>query len=230
METQTTQYGAPELKKVYKKNLRRGLEYAVICYVVIIGTFLTINYFNSAKADNIPVWNKPIDLINIPIPPPIDDGIDQPPPPKPPENVSQPPKQLDVLTPNPVSSDKAEIQTILTQHKLDSMTSFVSGNDTGKYVYNGNGNDNGIKPDIHLPDKVIKHTDDVTNVPLNLGDVDVPPECLNLQQVKATLVYPPMAKDIGKTGKVNVKILVGTDGKVIKIADINGPDVFYDEV
>jgi len=134
------------------------------------------------------------------------------------------------LTPNPVSSDKAEIQTILTQHKLDSMTSFVSGNDTGKYVYNGNGNDNGIKPDIHLPDKVIKHTDDVTNVPLNLGDVDVPPECLNLQQVKATLVYPPMAKDIGKTGKVNVKILVGTDGKVIKIADINGPDVFYDEV
>jgi len=27
--------------------------------------------------------NKPIDLINIPIPPPIDDGIDQPPPPKP---------------------------------------------------------------------------------------------------------------------------------------------------
>jgi len=61
-------------------------------------------------------------------------------------------------------------------------------------------------------------------------EVEKAPECVNLQQVRGSMVYPPMAIEAQIEGKVTVKVLVDANGNVIKIGSINGPDVFRDEV
>lgn len=61
-------------------------------------------------------------------------------------------------------------------------------------------------------------------------EVEKPPECVNLQQVRGEMTYPEVARQAGIEGRVTVKVLVGPDGNVIKIGSVNGPDVFYEEV
>ena len=61
-------------------------------------------------------------------------------------------------------------------------------------------------------------------------EVEKAPECVNLQQVRSSMVYPPMAIEAQIEGKVTVKVLVDGDGSVIKVGSINGPDIFRDEV
>ena len=61
-------------------------------------------------------------------------------------------------------------------------------------------------------------------------EVDKPPECVNLVQVRSAMSYPEIARKEGIEGKVILKLLVGEDGNVIKLGSISGPDVFYDEV
>ena len=42
--------------------------------------------------------------------------------------------------------------------------------------------------------------------------------------------YPEVAREAGVEGKVSIKVLVGTDGSVIKVGSLSGPEQFYDEV
>ena len=42
--------------------------------------------------------------------------------------------------------------------------------------------------------------------------------------------YPEIAIQANIEGRVSVKVLVGTDGSVIKVSSVSGPDVFHDEV
>ena len=48
-------------------------------------------------------------------------------------------------------------------------------------------------------------------------EVEKPPKAMNLTQVTTSIVYPEAALQAGIRGKVRVKILVDTDGRVIKI-------------
>lgn len=56
------------------------------------------------------------------------------------------------------------------------------------------------------------------------------PVCLNLPQVRASLIYPELAKQIGLEGLVNINLLIGTEGNIIMIGNITGPEILCDEV
>ena len=229
METPNTQYGAPELKNVYPKNLRKGMELAVIIHIVFAATYLIINLYNSANANNITPNNMPLRYIDIDMPPSVNDDIK--PPDKLIEDIVKPNKDPQSMTPDPVAREKAEQLTIKTQDELNKIVGNVSRDgDTGRFVYNSNG-DNGTN-DIKIDNNHIK---DIPKDPpqkdnFNPSEVDKIPECINLTQVQHSLVYPVLAQQIDMEGKVSTRVLVGTDGKVIKIGKMSGPEVFYDEV
>lgn len=63
-----------------------------------------------------------------------------------------------------------------------------------------------------------------------ISEVEKTPECINLAMVRSSVKYPPKALESGQEGTVFVKVLVGTDGKVIRIGSISGPEVFHNEV
>ena len=48
-----TGYGAPELKKTYQRFFSRGLVFAVILHLLVVGTFILVNYVNKLKADEL---------------------------------------------------------------------------------------------------------------------------------------------------------------------------------
>jgi len=229
METRNTQYGALELKNIYPKNLRKGMELAVIIHIVFAATYLIINLYNSANATNISPNNLPLKYIDIDMPPSVNDDVK--PPDKIVEDIVKPIKDPQSMIPEPVAKEKAEELTIKTQDELNRIIGNTSKDgDSGKFVYNPDGN-NGTH-DIKIDNNNIK---DIPKDPpprdnFNPSEVDKIPECLNLMQVQHSLVYPELAQQIGREGKVTIRVLVGTDGKVIKIGKISGPEEFYDEV
>jgi TonB family protein len=56
------------------------------------------------------------------------------------------------------------------------------------------------------------------------------PEALNLKDVAERINYPDEAIKDSVQGKVTIKILVGEDGRVIKLDEIRGPSVFHNVV
>ena len=227
MDTQNTAYGAEELKKIYQKNFRRGLEFAIILHVLIVSAYLIINIVNSVEAgDNKPPVNSPINWINITEPPPIDDNK---PIEKPPENIQQTVKDLTSLTPVGVSKEKAEVMTSKTQEELDKIFGNTSREgDSSKYVWVPGDNTTDRPHDDPIKPKHIEPKED--NKDYNPLDVEVQPSCTNLEQIKASLIYPQIALEAGIEGRVTIRVLVGKEGTIIKSGQMTGPDVFYDEV
>jgi len=222
-------YGAGELKKIYQRNFSRGLVLALIVHVVFISTYMFINYLNKLHAEDLIKQQQQQRIINLTDlePPPSATDEDTPPPPKIEEITTAPPKDLTALTPEPVAKEKAEEQTIKTQAELEAIKTPVSSmGDTGKFTYSGP-----IKvEEKKVEEKIEKKEKDVEKTVYQSFEVEKPPECVNLQQVKSSMAYPEVARQAGIEGKVTVKVLVGTDGSVEKVGSITGPDVFSDEV
>ncbi len=61
-------------------------------------------------------------------------------------------------------------------------------------------------------------------------EVEIAPECVNLSQVRSSMTYPEIARKEGMEGRVTIKVLVGTDGNVIKVGSLSGPEVFHNVV
>jgi TonB family protein len=74
------------------------------------------------------------------------------------------------------------------------------------------------------------HRDEEIDKNFNDTEVDILPQCVNLIQVRNSMIYPQAAIEAGIEGKVIVRVLVGTDGKVRRTESISGPEIFYDEV
>lgn len=223
-----TDYGAPELKKTYQKFFARGLFFAIILHVFFISTYLLINYLNqlSAEENSRKQQQRIINVSELEAPPSATDD-ETPPPPKIEEILSAPPKDLMALTPEPVAKDKAEEQTIKTQEELEKIKSVSSTGDSGTFTYTGN-----IKvEDKKIEEKIEKKEKEVVEKTVYQSfEVEKAPECVNLSQVRASMTYPSIAREAGIEGRVSVKVLVGTDGSVIKIGSVSGPEVFHDEV
>ena len=81
-----------------------------------------------------------------------------------------------------------------------------------------------------IGDKIDNVIKDVPKDTYTMSDVDIVPECINLSQVRSQMTYPDLAQQVGIEGKVTVKVLVGTDGDVVKIGSMTGPEVFHQEV
>ena len=61
-------------------------------------------------------------------------------------------------------------------------------------------------------------------------EVEKAPEAVNLEQVRSSMVYPPIALEAQIEGKVTVKVLVSESGSVMKVGSMSGPEAFHSEV
>jgi hypothetical protein len=223
------EYGAPEMKKYYLKNFRRGLEFAILIHVLLISSYLLINYLNNLNADDHkkPVFDIKYVNVELDTPPPVDNQNTEIPKT---EDIIKPVKDLTALDPDPVSKDAAEEMTIKTQDQLNNVIAQVSHDgDSVTYIANNNGNNRKDNIDIsHNIDNIKKPPEgDVIYKPF---EVECVPECVNMEMVRSSMVYPPLAIESGQEGTVMVRVLIGKDGKVIKVYSVSGPEVFYDEV
>ena len=218
-------YGAPELKKTYQRFFSRGLVFAVILHLVVVGAFILVNYVNQLKADELKKnQERIINVTELEAPPNAND--EEPPPPKPLEVPPvAPPKDLSALTPEPVAKEKAQEQTIKTQQELEQIKSPV-GSDSGKISYTGKVNveEKKVEEKIEKKEKVVEKS------VYQSFEVEKVPECVNLSQVRSSMQYPSIAREAGIEGRVTVKVLVGPDGNVIQVGSVSGPDAFHDEV
>ena len=221
-----------ELKIPYRKNLEKGLIFAIAVHFLVILTYGGIHYYSIYKQEQ-EMKNIQQRIINVSLtdlePPPSALDDEEIPPPKV-EEVTTPTKDLEALTPEPVAKERADVQTIKTQQQLEDIKTPVSNvGDTGKFSFSGP-----IKiEDRKIEEKITKkeiNTEEKEKTVYQSFEVEKAPECVNLQQVRSSMVYPPMAIEAQIEGKVTVKVLVDADGNVIKVGSINGPDIFRDEV
>jgi protein TonB len=221
-----------ELKIPYKKYLKRGLIFSIIIHITVIAAYGAAYYYSEYKSQQ---ESKNIQqrVINVSItdlePPPSALEDEQIIPPKV-EEITSSTKDLEALTPEPVAREKADIQTIKTQQQLEEIKTPVSSiGDTGKFTYSGP-----VKiEEKKIEEKIIKKeivTEEKEKTVYQSFEVDKAPDVVNLEQVRAMMTYPPLAIEAGIEGKVTVKVLVDTDGRVIKVGSVSGPDVFRDEV
>lgn len=224
-------YGFKEIKATYLKNLYRGLIYAVIFHIVVIGSYFISGLADGSNVSDNYTHRKPFDFI-IPEDDKKDDvkkddviKTDNS------ESFVKNIKDLASLDPVAIRKDLSDNMITKTQDELNNVGNNVGreGDSTGQYSDNSGRNDNGnITKDI-IEDKINKlPKDDDRN--FNSSEVEVLPECVNLSQVRTMMKYPELAREIGTEGKVTVKVLVGQDGSVIKVGKLTGPEIFYSEV
>lgn len=218
-----------ELKLPYKKNLRKGLIFAIIAHLFVVVVYGAANYYSNylkeQESRNIQQRIINVTLTDLEPPPSMTD--EEEPPVKP--ELLTPTKDLAALQPEPVAREKADLQTIKSQKELEDIKTPVSSTgDTGMFSYSGP-----VKiEDKKIEEKIVKkeNIEDKEKTIYQSFEVEKAPEAVNLAQVKSSMVYPTIALEAQIEGKVSVKVLVDVDGSVIKIGSFNGPDVFRDEV
>jgi protein TonB len=222
-----------ELKNVYQKYFRRGFIYAVIIHflaVALYGAVIYLKYLQEEESKK-QTQQRVINVTLTDLEPPPSLTEDEPPPPQIEEKLTMPVKDLESMTPEPVAKEKAEVQTIKTQKELEEIKTPVTNiGDTGTFLYSGN-----VKVDEKKIESKMENVDKTSKVEKEKTvyqqfEVEKPPECVNLGQVKASMRYPDLAREGGIEGRITVKVLVDESGYVIKIGSINGESVFHDEV
>lgn len=219
-----------ELKLPYRKYLKKGLIYSIILHICIVAAYGGAYYYSKIKQQEQQQIQQRIINVSLTDLEPPPSALDEEIPPPKIEELTTPTKDLEALTPEPVAREKADVQTIKTQQQLEEIKTPVSSTgDTGKFSFSGP-----IKiEDKKIEEKIIKHeniTEEKEKTVFQSFEVEKAPECVNLQQVRNSMTYPPMAIEAGIEGKVTVKVLVDADGNVIKVGSVNGPDIFRDEV
>lgn len=221
-------YGAPELKKGYQVLTLKGFIIAVTFHIAVIAIYMLVVYVNESKAKDIPVGrDRPI-IVDIMKTTPPSINEDEIPPIKN-EEVTKQTKDLAALEPKPVKTEDADKIRLKTQDELNNIVSQV-GREGDSLIASNTNNQGEIKIDnSKIDDKIDNNIKPPIEI-FNVYEVEHAPECTNLSQVKSQLVYPSLAVETGIEGRVSVKVLVGEDGKVIKVGSVSGNDIFHDEV
>lgn len=228
---QRMQYGAPELKRNFKKYASRGLIFAVVIHAFLIGAYVFTLYLEKIQLEKQLQIKRDIELKDIQTQDASQEEESAPPPPD--VEVQQPEalKDLAALTPEPVAKEKADLETIKKVEETEKIKAFVSSEgsenvdpnkETGKLQVD-------LKKTEEKQEKEEKKEKKENKV-YQQFEVDKPPVAVNLGQVKGSMRYPEIARSSGIEGKVTVKVLVGPDGSVTQVGGFSGPDVFRDEV
>ncbi len=220
-----------ELKIPYKKNLKNGLIFAVILHILAVFTYGGIHFYSVYKQEQElkTIQQRVINVTLADLEPPPS-ALDEEVPPTKVEEITTPTKDLEALTPEPVAKERADVQTIKTQQQLEDIKTPVSMvGDTGKFTFSGP-----IKiEEKKIEEKITKKEvliEEKEKTVFQSFEVDKAPEAVNLEQIRASMVYPSMAIEAQIEGRVTVKVLVDVDGSVLKVGSVNGPDIFKDEV
>ena len=226
------QYGAPELKRIYKKYASRGLILAVVIHIFLISAYAVSIYIEKLQEERQLQIKRDIELKDIQTQEQESQEEDAPPPPD--VQVQQPEalKDLAALTPEPVAKEKADLETIKKVEETEKIKAFVSSEgsenvdpnkETGKLQVD-------VKKTEEKQEKEEKKEKKETTKTYQQFEVDKAPVAVNLSQVRSSMRYPEIARSSGIEGKVTVKVLVGPDGSVVSVGGFSGPDVFRDEV
>jgi hypothetical protein len=127
-----------ELKLPYKKNLRKGLIFAIIAHVLVLITYGAANYYSNylKEQETKNIQQRIINVTLTDLEPPPSLTEEEVPPVKP--ELLTPTKDLAALQPEPVAREKADVQTIKTQKELEDIKTPVSSTgDTGMFSYSG---------------------------------------------------------------------------------------------
>lgn len=227
---QNMKYGAPDLQKLYKKYASRGLILAIVLHVFLISAYIFSVYLEKLSAEKRDQVSRTIDLKDLETPPSATENDEAPPKElEVPEQIASI-KDLQALIPEPVAREKAEEQTIKTQDALEKV-------ETDKNI----GKEDIAGRDLKLGEKVIS-TEKVEkeekkeekkvdkNKTFQQFEVEKAPVAVNLGSIQGSMRYPEIARSSGIEGRVTVKVLVNTDGSVMKVGGISGPEVFHSEV
>ncbi|MDZ4712801.1 MAG: energy transducer TonB [bacterium] len=216
-------YGAPELKKLYQKYVTRGLIIAVIAHLVLIGGYVGAMYLERVRAEeDQKAQERVFNIQDLDVPPPLEEV-----PPELPKDVAL--KDLAALAPEPVAKKLVvEEVKLKSQEELEDVKLPVAstGTDDPSKV---NPDFSGKVEEKKVEEKVEKKEEKKKDV-FQQFEVEKAPVAVNLGSVKSSMRYPEIARQSGIEGRVVAKVLVGTDGSVIKVGGVSGPEVFRDEV
>lgn len=223
------EYGLPELKKVYRKFLSRGLVVAIILHAFFISLYC-ISLYLDARAEKDLQHKREIELKDIQQTESSDNQDEQAPPPEVETQKVEALKDMSALTPEPVAKEKAELETTKKVEQLEQIKSDVSSK--GDENFDPTKETQKVKiEDRKVEEKVKKEeTKDVKVKTYQQFEVDKAPVAVNLGSVQGSMRYPEIARSSGIEGKVTVKVLVGPDGSVVSVGGFSGPDVFREEV
>lgn len=225
------QYGAPELKKAYKKFISRGLIIAVLIHAFLISLYIFSIYMEKLSAEKREQISRTIDIKDLDTPPSATENEQAPPKEiEVPEKIASI-KDLQALIPEPVAREKAEEQTIKSMKELEKIeeTKKIGREDVeGRELKLGEKTVSTEKIEEKLEKKEEKKVEKQKTY--QQFEVEKAPVAVNLSSVQGSMRYPEIARSSGIEGRVTVKVLVGPDGEVQKIGGISGPEVFHDEV
>lgn len=226
-------YGYKELKSIYTKFLSEGLMLSVAFHMIVIGALVySISHKPLVPVEEVKVRQVVLNDINIPEQ--IKEDVVIPEQTEEPKGVKNVPLKNDqALVPVPVKKDKSEVSTTSTQKDLNEINTPVSKDGDPNASKDGQiGDPNGtthnnvtkpVEPPVEKPKEN-------PNKNYDAFQVERQPMQLNLNSVKASMVYPPIARETNTEGKVTVKVLVDKNGNVVKVGSVSGPEVFHDEV
>lgn len=223
-------YGAPELKKSYQGFTLKGFIVAVAFHVALITAYMLFAYVSESKANDIPVNKNERKYIIQNFDPHQDEEIqetEQPVIKK--DDVVQQVKDLAALEPKPVATTDADNVRLKSQNELDNINGTVHRTGDSSIASN-NTTDGKIVVDNSKIDSKIDIKQPPVDIIYKEFEVEKAPECVNLQQVKSSIKYPELAREIGTEGRVTIKVLVSESGSVIKTGAITGDEIFHDEV
>ncbi|MEI7485623.1 MAG: hypothetical protein WCK13_13010, partial [Ignavibacteriota bacterium] len=179
------QYGAPELKRNFKKFASRGLIFAIVIHAFLIGSYIVTLYIEQVQLERQLQIKRDIELKDIQTQDAANEEENTPPPPDIPVQETVQLKDLQALTPEPVKSTDAEIQTIKDVEKMEKTDDNVSkegvdqllpGQTLGKKV-----NDVVVEKKEAKEEKKEKTTKTFQEF-----EVDKPPVAVNLASVKSS--------------------------------------------
>ncbi|HMQ67890.1 MAG TPA: energy transducer TonB [Ignavibacteria bacterium] len=217
-------YGAPELKRLYQKFVTRGLIVAIIIAVILsVSSLAYILWAKDKEARDLENQQREITLADLDVPPPIDEV-----PPELPKDVAL--KDLAALAPEPVPKKliTEEVQ-LKNQKELEEVKLPVASEGTDDPNKVTATEFSGKVVEKKVEEKVEKKEEKKKEI-FQQFEVEKAPVAVNLGSVKGSMRYPEIARQSGMEGRVVAKVLVGTDGSVVKVGGISGPDIFRDEV
>lgn len=226
-------YGAPDLKRVLQKYTLRGLMVAVLIFALVTGGALAYNVISLANKETASeeTQRTVVMLEDLQVPPSANEEEEPPPPDMEIPQTVVALKDLEAMEIEPVKKELSEISTIKEQKQLEEITQPVSKEgveNAPKVNYTGpiGIKEKTVEKQIEKKEEKVVQKKDI----YQQFEVEKAPSPVNLSAVRSSMRYPEIARSQGTEGRVTVKVLVGTDGSVIKVGGMSGPDVFHDEV
>jgi protein TonB len=214
-EGRSKDYGAYEMRKKYNRYLERAALIAGLLFIFLTSfpkVWDWIGPDDSEVEEEITVM--PIDLMDLPEPPPLNEE------PPPPPVVPPPPvrAQIEFRVPTPKPDDEVEEETIKEMEELEESKADIGKEDvegtTDAYDF-GDIDSKGVE------EVVVKEEPEVG--PSDFVLLEKEPAPVNLDQLKGLIGYPPMAKEAEIEGKVIVRVQVDKSGKYVKHIVIKDP-------